>query len=279
MQCHESRFEPATSLTFSDDARTLVVGTPYVTIIWDLTRRVKITSFEDSEGKFGAWAVSPNGSLVATEHTWGGPVVVRDARTGAELWRHSEFEKFVSASTAGAGRLLFSTDGQVLRHVRQYPSHVWEARTGVERRGGWPRYVRASSRDGTTIADVETRTVTVLRDGHRRAIPSSDVLGLSPSGRFAVTYDYRTVSVVAVESADSITHVPATFNWSFSSDERIFVAVNDGLLTFIELASGKQTGVPLPLASSVTVVGFSPDLSQIAAGYRDGSVRVWSLRD
>ncbi|MFN8637576.1 MAG: WD40 repeat domain-containing protein [Chloroflexota bacterium] len=138
---------------------------------------------------------------------------------------------------------------------------VWIWRTGPpsepifspDGHGDWVRQI-AFSPDGTAMATVS--------DGSKEA---PHVFDVTPDG-------------VATLATVPSSHPPSVSSVSLSN-ARVATASNDGKVRVWSRAQPEATLRELPGESSAASVAFSSDGKLLAAGYRDGSIRIWVVPD
>ena len=191
---------------------------------------------------------SPDGkTLVSTGYRREeGEIRLWDVATGTSV-ANVEMDSWVSSA-------FFSPDGSTVVFRTAYPILVQvDAATGRQiaelHFDGSLGYLRAMSRDGTTLAfgaedgtirlwDVATRATTATLDGHRREIPS---VTFAPDGR-----------TLASASAD-------------------------GTVKLWDVASGAVSATIRGVTGQAACVAFSPDGGTLATGWTNRTVTLWDV--
>jgi WD40 repeat protein len=190
-----------------------------------------------------AVAFSPEGLRLAAA-TYGGPVVLVDARSGAtlrELPGHDGGTLSVSFSPDGEQLATGGQDGHVRIHALESGKelHAWEAG------GAWVEHVLWSP-SGAHLAAAAGRSVRIWS---RR--------GAAKGG-----YEQHASTVTSIQ-------------WS-ASGKGVISSCNGGIH---RLEAGRKRPLEtLDAEGAVLTVAISPDRRYIAAGKQDSSIRLWAVR-
>jgi WD40 repeat protein len=253
-----------TSVAFSPDGQTLVVGTfawGNNISLWDVqTGRPIALGMEGHSNEVFTVAFSPDGRFAASG-CFDGTIIFWDPATGqplSEPLTDIAPPEGTSMRSNDVWSIAFSPDGRLL----------------------------ASGRGGGDILlwDVETQQP----DGEPLAGHSDTVMSLafSPDGRIlASSGGDRLIRLWDVESRQLIGqpltgHTEAVFSVSFSPDGRLLASGSwDGTIRFWDVQTGQAVGDAITVGQDffVNTVAFSPDGQMLASTASDGSVILWDL--
>ncbi|QRK06667.1 hypothetical protein JQX13_42415 [Archangium violaceum] len=203
---------------------------------------MRLFDIELLEG-ISAVAFSPEGLRIAAA-TFGGPVVLVDARSGAllrELPGHEGGTLAVSFSPDGEQLATGGWDGRVRVHDPDSGRelHAWDAG------GAWVEHVQWSP-----------------SGGHLAAAAGRSVRIWSRRGTLKGGYEQHASTVTSIQ-------------WS-ASGTGIISSCNGGLH---RLEAGRKRPLEtLDAEGAVLAVAISPNRRYIAAGKQDASIRLWALR-
>jgi WD40 repeat protein len=245
------------SLAFSPDGHTLVLGSaegalmlPFHTV--SLLAPEPLTSV----------ALSPHTHLIATT----GPA---DA---VRLWNAATLEpaRVLTAQGDGANSVAFSPDGHLIAaagaggYVR-----VWDPTTGIQL-AALP-----------TLGPAASKAV-FSPDGSLLAAASAAALDAANRPGGIQVWDIRTGKLLASRLDNNEVAGPA-----FSPNGSLLAygtsgAGSDGAVSQVLLLNARtlrQVEALPSIPSQVQDVAFGPDGQSVAAGYENGTVRIWNLRD
>jgi WD40 repeat protein len=298
----KARVDPVSCLAFSPDGKTLALGGPIERggrlLLWDLASGKESKSLE-TPAAVDCLAFSPDGKTLAA-HGSHRDVLLWDVRTGQQ-----------SASLAcdfSVHRLAFSSDGKRVAAADDTEMKLWEVGTGKElssfrRRwvGGWSP---AFSPDLRTLAspmyqdvdlwDVASGKEQLMLPDHRGLVAS---LSFSADGKTLAVGSYRFEEggkyFAEVKLWDAVSGKErATFKGDgdlllvlLSADGKTLVQLGSKALHWryelkaLDVDTGRVFGVvPFKtMREAPRCLALSPDGKAVAAGFADGSVRLWEV--
>jgi hypothetical protein len=244
----------ATAVAFSPDGRTLAIASSDRTELWDVAAdSLTLTEITGPPG-VAAVAFSPNGTILATA-----------SGRAFQLWDFTDpaFLRLIGVFAAGEAKgvtaVAFNPDGTILATasaagtVRLWNVAAVQPIGPTLTVGSLPVTAVAFSPDGTILATASDDGTTRLWNlKHPEA----------PTLMAALTANARAVTAVAF-SPDNTT---------------LATASDDGTARLWDVATGRQTGLPLAVSSlPVTAVEFSPDGKILATGSDDHTARLWNV--
>lgn len=277
-----------TSVRFSHDGRHLVTGSQDKTaIVWDVHTRKQIASL----GPHGAWvgetSFSPDNKRIVTT-SWDHTTRIWEAATQRELLTFAEHDawvssarfspsgkRIVSASGDGIAKVWDASSGNVLLHLEGDPSGILSVAFSPSGR----RIVTGNSDGIALVWDADHGTLEQSLRGHREPIRS---VGFSPDGRYIVTGSDDSTCIVWEAKSGRLAfrligHSGPVNSTAFSADSnRIVTSGEDKAVKVWEATSGGEV-LSIRGTQGVGAATFSPDGQQIAAGFKDGTVTIWTV--
>jgi WD40 repeat protein/DNA-binding SARP family transcriptional activator len=200
-----------------------------------------------------ALAYSPDGKTLAVGSTDGHHAIVHLVPRGASKARVT-----VSSKYATVPDLAFSPDGQTLA-------------SGVIRSG----------------AENPKREIIVLRNAQTgvaecqsQSIVNGRLVGYTPDGRYLlVTTGFSTSELLDTHTFKTVRKFPLGEPAALASRGSLAAfGHTDGSVTFLDLATGKETTTLDRTGSNVDSLRFSADGKTLATGDDDGSIGIWDVR-
>jgi WD40 repeat protein len=288
-----------TAVAISPDERLILSGSADHTLrLWEIFRDGAETyRIPDSLGL----AVSPDGRWFASWREVGqvGPVVVRDAESGRDVYETPEaIAGLQSLSFSPAGDILFIGDwsGSIWRwdldsntlqpFDRLHPGRVTsiaisqDGRLGLS--GSYYRAADPAQPDDYRLISWDTATGRLLASyqGHQSHIRS---VALSADGQTALSAsDDGTACVWSVETGQKIVcfegHFEGVNHVIFNPDQTAaLTASKDETIRLWDIATGREIRRFGGHTAAVLGLSVSPDDHTLASGSADGSIRLWNI--
>jgi WD40 repeat protein len=225
--------------------------------VWDLESGREVHSLAESGSTIYAVAYSPDGRRLASGSGSllvpgrAGRVTVRDARTGAVLFRRACPEGRVAG-------LAFSPDGKRLAAATGPKVRVWDADTGRPRE---------------TLRGRQTSLFAVAYspDGRWLAAGSGNLAEWTRPGEVLLWPVARGSAPRTLQG-----HGQIVTGVAFSPDgDRLISGSRDGTLIVWDTTSGQMLLTLKATTSHVLCVAFSPDGRHVASGNWDQNVNIW----
>lgn len=281
---------PVESIAFSPESNLVAgISDKESIVVWEVKSGRKVLE------KFGKqMAFSPDGKLLAI--AWGSQITLWDLRT------ISKVRKIAASRYASKAPICFTADGgSILAAGDKYIS-VWDTATSAEK----ARIPGSSNKIHFITLSPDGRRLAVLdsADGEGQPLPKTttslklfdfttkkqvkrislgarcDTMAFSPDGS-----SVGLAGASAVELLDLATEkVKLAFKGSDASTSVAFspsgreVVTGGSSIRLWAVASGKQR-LQLPDYSPAQCVGFSNDGKLVAAGCKDGCIRLWLASD
>jgi WD40 repeat protein/serine/threonine protein kinase len=252
--------QPVTTLAFSPDSRTALIGTGYVDaikiepghlILWDVETGQEIQRFIGHPFVVFDVEFSPDGRMAASVGG-GGTMILWDVETGQEIQRFLGYENDSPYNGDGIWSVEFSPDGQTI--LTAMPDGVlilWDVETGQEIQ----RYERHT---------VGAEGVVFTPDGQRALSSGWDST--------AILWDVSTGKLLRQFTH----HTGAVFQTQLTPDGRYaFSGSGDGTTTLWDIETG-DVFRRYPMAG-IYMSAFSPDGRDAFVGFTDGSLALWRI--
>jgi WD40 repeat protein/serine/threonine protein kinase len=271
-------------LSFSPDGKKLAIGTSDDRVkVWDIVTGEPIGTARLHKDYLADVAFNRDGTKLTTASGKGIALVwdvPDDQPRGTEL-RHA----------ASVWAMAFSPDGSKL--ATSCPERtvlLWDVARGELLSELSPVnsvYTLAFSQDGKKLAAASTVGTVQLWDlttGKSSELAfqrdgSIMALAFSADGSRVFTHDYKTVQQWEVATGKPLTEgLPMEYTAGFSPDgTRLAAGSQDKTVRFLDLATGKPTGLELRHEDFPTTLAFSADGTKLASSSADRKVRVWDL--
>ncbi len=298
-------------LSWADNGRSLITwksGEAKLTR-WELG--TSSTSELPTGFKFRDFTVSPDGKWLAVSHAEQGLIRILDRGTG------SVHRELIENEAAKPGLLVFSPDSRQVAAIHAEAASVWDVATGrflarLEQSGGLEGLITsvAFTPEGRLLACMSTTTSPHLRiwdivGGSEvwRSASESDAEGgyLVPPGRLVAEVVPRVIDRPAILLREIPSGRPVAkldlagtpVDWrSFSPDGQWMATLRDpaghqplgtpwgydgSADLVIQRLPGGEEQARLPGTSVPTASAFTADSRLLAAGYRDGAVRLYHV--
>jgi WD40 repeat protein len=281
------------SIAFSPDGKMVAAGLNDNTILlWDW-QGDQISLILGDEYKYNAVstvAFSPDGSLIAGGYLSGG-VAIWNAADGSRL-------RTLMADTPRieTKSIAFSPDGRFLATGSgDAKTRLWDVSSGTLKFsfGEAENSVSsvAFSPDGTILASASFSWDSTIRlwktsDGSMiRAFKGNSLtyssLSFSPDGRYLSAIGNDGNVEIWRLADDSMVKLPASSSGFaiFSPDSTTLAVVSAITVEFWNVDLKRLAGSIETFWAGANCISFSPDSRLLAAGYKDGRVRLWSSND
>jgi WD40 repeat protein len=230
-----------------------------------------------------AMAFSPDGKRLATAGSTaavggrhglpGGIVIVWDTETGKIVHQSDRLSTAASSVTwsKDGKRLVAGTSGAGGELQEAGEVWIWEAATGKPLQH-FPVQRETKYGEWASAADVA-----VNHDGQHVAVPITAGSRAAPAG-IIIDDTGAAVRVWELEAGKDTLLIKglktAIQRLVFSPDGKHLATASGKVVQIWDVESGKELA-QLPCSAQVTVVAFSPDGTNLAAGSKDGSAQVW----
>lgn len=280
---------PLYAIAFSPNGNYLVSGCDNGSaLIWDLQKGGMAKAFTAHAGQVDYVDFSPDGSLLATASQDG----------TAKIWNFASVMELrtLKGHTGHVIALDFSPDGRILATASaDHTARLWDVSSGREiatlRGHSWFVNSVAFSPDGQTLAttgsdgeikfwDVSRHTqITTIRGD----VMSQDTLRFSPDGKsIAVSRGDGTLRIYDVATRTLrdvlIGHSDLAEGLAFSPDGNRLVSAGSDVRVW-DLTRQPGALVLDGHKDLAWQIAFSPEGRMIASASKDGTVRLWSVKD
>ncbi|NTU78754.1 MAG: hypothetical protein HGA45_05025 [Chloroflexales bacterium] len=283
--------QPLTRVAISADGERLLTGSADGTArLWDRAGR-PLAVLQGHSGPLSSVAFNPRDSSILTRSDDGtARVWAADGRPVATLAH--EGEPIANAQVGG--------DGERILTVSETVARLWDAQGQLIAQlsdSGETIRRAALSRDGSRVR-VWTYGAISVWDAQGELVASLDPglvesnlinVTLSPDGRHIVTiggYGYAELWDISGQTEGGRPQQVAVFRSSseypdgvrFSPDGAYVLIYDDENLDLFQ-ASGEYITTLARLSSEITEIVFSPDSRRVLARTKDGTARLWQIRD
>ncbi len=286
-------------VAFSPDGEFIATASADGTAkLWSLQYGDEVFSLNGHDDRVKRVVFSPDGTRLVTS----------SLDNTARIWDITPGRELLSINHDGALRVKYSPDGTRIAGSSYFgPSWIWDAESGellhtLEGHTAWVGGLEfspdgdliATGSDDTTakIWDVETGQELMTLSGHEDWV---NEVAFSPDGNYLATAGNQSiVNIWDLSSGLPVTTidvqgerdeiVPGTGGvvWAvdFSPDgDRLAIGVDDTVEIWEAEGGQRLSIIEKPGSDQVRTVIFSPDGTQLAASYWNGTVKIWDLEN
>ena len=271
------------SVSFSPDGKTLASGSLDNTVkLWNVATAQNITTLEGHKSYVYSVSFSPDGKTLASgsyDHT----VKLWNVATTEHITtlRHKRQVNSVSFSPDGKTLASGAWDGTIL---------LWDVinRTDIATYSGHLYSVDSLSfsPDGTTLVSASAQSGTVklwdIRTGNAVDLRHTDIVrSLSFSADSTILASgglddaVKLWDITTGINIDTLGHTNYVGFISFSSDGKTLASLSDRAHLW-DVTTGQNITI-FQGARGLSYMSFSPDGTILAAGFRDGTIRLWDV--
>ena len=272
-------------LAFSPDGRHIVSGSSDATIkVWDAASGAELTTLRGHEDKVTSVAFSTDGRKIVSGSK-DKTIKVWNATTGAEVTTLGGHKHEVTS-------VVFTPDGKrIVSASYDDTVKVWNATTGVESMtlSGHKddvlsvvvtpdcRHIISLSWLSIKVWDAQTGAEVISLPGPES---STWCMAISPDGKHLVVGSFDGPVVIwdlesRTEAMILSGHKSELYDVAFSPDGRRIVSSDGPMIKLWDSASGTELMTLRRYGGWAMSVAFSPDGKSIAAGCKDGTIKLW----